>query len=192
MRYYLEFMANPLLQDFTGSNRDHLADVRRGIALQMAHLCPTCGVTIANIKDDEFSCRHGLITQIVYRARIVGTETYSAPGLVSIIQTWVASNISSIMVQSSRLHLDPSCSTKLDSLFATDCSHSTGPISPPTASPHALGHINEGEIGGITVGAVIILLLVVLIVVIILKKWRLKIIRRYTRAHTLACMPIIR
>ena len=95
------------------------------------------------------------------------------------------------MVQSSRLHLDPSCSTKLDTLFATDCSHSPGPFSPPTASPRALGHFNGGEIGGITVGAVIVLLLVVLIVVIILKKWRPKIIRRYARAHTLACMPRI-
>ena len=144
----------------------------------MAHLCPACGITIANIKDDEFSCRHGLTTQIVYRARIVGTETYSAPGLVSLMQTWVASNRASIMVYSSRLHLDPSCSITLDTLYATDCSNSQRPISPPTASP--LSHINGGEIGGIAVGVVIVLLLVVLIVVIILKKWRPKIIRRYT------------
>ena len=148
----------------------------------MAHLCPACGVTIANIKDDEFSCRHGLTTQIIYRARIVGTETYSAQGLVSLMQTWVASDRASVMVKSSRLHLDPSCSTTLDTLYAPDCSDGQGPISPPISPPTAspLGHINGGEIGGIAVGAVIVLLLVVLIVVIMLKKWRPKIIRRYT------------
>lgn len=91
------------------------------------------------------------------------------------MHSWVASDQASIMVRSSRLHLDPSCSTTLDTLYANDCSNG---VSPPTASP--LGHINGGEIGGIAVGAVIVLLLIVLIVVIMLKKWRPKIIRRYT------------
>ena len=153
-------------------------EVRSGLTRELAHLCPGCGLTVANIKDDEFSCRGGLTTQIVYRARIVGTEVYNAPGLISLMQSWVATNRASIMVRSSRLHIDPSCGITLDTLYTTDCSKGQGPVSPPTTSP--ITQVNGGEIGGIVVGAVIVLLLIILIVVIMLKKWRPKIIRRYT------------
>ena len=76
---------------------------------------------VANIKDDEFSCRGGITKQIVYRARIVGTDVYSSPGLVSLMQSWVGSGMASIMVQSSRLQLDPTCDTYLDTLQSPDC-----------------------------------------------------------------------
>ena len=95
--------------------------MHNGLAEELAHLCPTCGLTAANIKDNEFSCRGGLTKQIVYRARIVGTDVYSAPGLVSLLQSWVGSGRASIMVQSSRLQLDPTCDAYLDTLQAPDC-----------------------------------------------------------------------
>ena len=95
--------------------------MHKGLSEELAQLCPTCGLTIANIKDDEFSCRGGLTKKIVYRARIVGTDTYSAPGLVSLMQSWVGSGRASIMVQSSRLHLDPTCVASLDTLQSSDC-----------------------------------------------------------------------
>ena len=164
-------------QDFTESNIEDLAQVRDGLVQEFSHLCPRCGVTAANIKDNEFSCRGGLTKQIVYRARIVGTDVYSAPDLVSLMQSWVNSDRASVMVQSSRLHLDPTCSTSLDSLYDTDCISSSGPVNPPTAAP-AKGGVSGGEIGGIAVGAAIVLLLIILIVVIMLKKWRPKVIRR--------------
>ena len=153
-----------------------MVEVRNGLVQEFSHLCPRCGVTVANIKDDEFSCRGGLTDYIVYRARIVGTDTYSAPGLVSLMQSWVGSGRASIMVQSSRLHLDPTCDIQLDSLYDTDCLHN--PTKPPTAAPVNSRGVSSGEIGGILVGLVIILLLLVLVVVIILKKWRPKVIRR--------------
>ena len=99
---------------------------------------------------------------------------YSATGLVSLMQSWVGSGRASVMVQSTRLHIDPTCGTNLDSLYDVDCANK-----PPTASPSTGGHgFNVGEIGGIAVGAVIAILLIALIVVIILKKWRPKVIRR--------------
>ena len=107
---------------------------------------------------------------------MVGTDTYSATGLVSLMQSWVGSGKASIMVQSSRLNLDPTCDTNLDSLYDTDCLYS--PIKPPTAAPFNSHGVSGGEIAGIVVGLVIILLLVTLVVVIILKKWRPKVIRR--------------
>ena len=115
---------------------------------------------------------------------MVGTEVYSAPGLVSLVQSWVESDTGSVMIQSSRLHLDPTCYTKLDTLFANDCvtpvttpPYITASVKPPTAAP-VKSSISAGEIGGIAVGVVIVLLLIILIVVIILKKWRPKVIRR--------------
>ena len=132
---------------------------------------------------------------------MVGTDTYSAEGLVSLMQSWVESDIASVMVQSTRFHLDPTCYTKLDSLFAIDCikdqvpvttlppntkpttSESTPSVKPITSTPSVKpvpvnGSVSAGEIGGIAVGVVIVLLLIILIVVIICKKWRPKVIRR--------------
>ena len=107
---------------------------------------------------------------------MVGTNTYSAPGLVSLMQSWVDSGRASIMVRSSRLTLDPTCDTNLDSLYDTDCLYS--PTKPPTAAPFNRHGVSAGEIAGILIGVVIILLLIALVVVIILKKWRPKVIRR--------------
>ena len=84
-------------------------------------VCSTCGLTTANIRDDEFSCRGGLTNQIVYRAMIIGTSMYSAPGLVSLMESWVSSGTASITILSSRLHLDEDCSTQLDTLNEPDC-----------------------------------------------------------------------
>ena len=84
-------------------------------------VCSTCGLTTANIRDDEFSCRGGLTNQIVYRAMIIGTSVYSAPGLISLMESWVSTGTASITVLSSRLHLDEDCSTPLDTLNEPDC-----------------------------------------------------------------------
>ena len=149
----------------------------------------TCGLTIANIRDDEFSCRGGLTNQIVYRAMIIGTSTYSAPGLVSLIESWVASGTASITVLFSRLHLDKDCSTPLDTLDDPDCPlemATTAAVAPmtttlkeaktttkpedkgPNVKPIVAGTVRAGEIGGFLVGAVIVILLAVLILVIII------------------------
>ena len=101
---------------------DHLLRFRGAIIEEFnAQVCSTCGLTTANIRDDEFSCRGGLINQIVYRAMVIGTSMYSAPGLVSLMESWVASGTASITVLSSRLHLDKDCSTPLDTLSDPDC-----------------------------------------------------------------------
>ena len=175
------------MQDLTeGNNKDNLINVRNGLAEELAHLCQTCDLTTANIKNDEFSCRGGLTKQIVYRARIIGTDTYSAPGLVSLMQSWVGGGRASIMVQSSRLHLDPTCGTSLDTLKAPDCevvppvpTDSTKPTKPPKpeVQPFQSGSsgASVGEIGGIAVGGVIVVLLAILIVLIVVViMWKMK------------------
>ena len=179
-----------IMQGLTeGSSKDNLVNVRSGLAEELTHLCPRCRFTPGNIKDDEFSCRGGLTKQIVYRARIVGTDVYSAPDLVSLMQSWVGSGRASVMVQSSRLHLDPTCTTLLDSLKSPDCEGEGNPTPKPQSTdssaaskpkPDSNPQIGSsgaslGEIGGIAVGGVIIALLAILIVlIVVVVMWKMK------------------
>ena len=68
---------------YAGGSNNNLDSVRNGPAEELAHLCPTYDLTVANIKDNEFSYHGGLTMQTVYRPRIVGTDTYSDAGLVA-------------------------------------------------------------------------------------------------------------
>ena len=164
--FVYNYSTSHLLQDTTGSSKDNLDNIRRGLSEELIHLCPTCGLTAANIKEDEFSCRGGLTKQIVYRGRIVGTEVYSATGLISLIQSWVASGRASLMIQSSRLHLDPSCDVALDTLKSPDCPPKDVTVTNAQQSVVGGGGASVGEIGGIVVGGVIIALLAILIVIL--------------------------
>ena len=150
-------------------------------------VCPSCGLTIANIQDDEFSCHGGLTNRIVYRAMIIGTDTYSAPDLVSLIQSWIASGSASVGVFSTRLRFDKDCNTYLDTFNQPDCplhieSQQTTTAPKPkedvSLAPSAsANHVRAGEIGGILVGSVIIVLLAVLtlvITVMALRKYKCK------------------
>ena len=153
--------------------------MRKGLAQELAQLCTTCGLTAANIKDDEFSCHGGLTNFIVYRARIVGTDTYSAPGLVSLMQSWVGSGRASIMVQSSRLHLDPTCDAYLDTLQSPDCppgeqipSLWTSPITNSEFTEMTLS-VSDDESGsasggGVIAGSISAVVLVILCMLLIL------------------------
>ena len=180
-----------LLQDPNNNVTDRLLKFRRAIIEELdARVCPACGLKVANIRDDEFSCHGGLTNSIIYRAMIIGTDTYSAPSLVSLIQSWVASGSASITVFSSRLRFDKDCTTFLDSFSETDCPLNAEPQQTSTApkptemvdvSPSASPHqIRAGEIGGFLIGAIIIILLAVLIVVVVivaLKKYKCKTLR---------------
>ena len=94
---------------------------------------------------------------------------YSAPDLVSLMQSWVSSGMASIMFRSSRLHLDPTCNIKLDSLSntASNCidnqlqDHTTTSLYVmPTTT--VTGGVSRREVGGITVGVAIGVLLAVI------------------------------
>ena len=147
--------------------------MRKGLAQELAQLCPICGLTVANIKDDEFSCREGLTRQIVYRARIVGTDTYSGPGLVSLMQSWVGSGKASIMVQSSRLHLDPTCDAYLNTLQSSDCppreqSLLTSPSLEFTEMTILSGHDSESAEAGVIAGSISAVVVVTLAIISVL------------------------
>ena len=160
-------------------------------------MCPRCGLTTANIRDDEFSCRGGLTNQIVYRAMIIGTTTSSPSDLVSLIQSWVRGGAANIRLSSgTRLYIDRDCDTPLDTLWDPDCPLPTATTStpPPTISTTTISTtepdttapdttmqssgtersvgdaepvVRGGLIGGVVIAVVIVLLIVVLLVVLI-------------------------
>ena len=173
------------MQDPSKNITEQLLNVRRAIIQELdTRVCPSCGLTISNIRNDEFSCHGGLKNRIVYRAMIIGTDTYSATDLVSLIQSWITSGSASITVFSSRLRFDKDCTAFLDTLNDPDCPFNaeqqqtaTAPESvnmAPTASSY---HVRAAEIGGFLIGAIIIILLAVFILVIVvvaMKKYKCK------------------
>ena len=124
----------------------------------------------------------------------MGTDTNSAPNLVAIMHSWVARGTASISIASSRIHLNPACSTLLDTLKSPDC-RGTGPTRGPPAKPTGsslprvapfVGGASAGEIGGIIVGvviAILLLILVVLIAVVIYWKWKPSLLNRSAKKN---------
>lgn len=123
---------------------------------------------------------------------MAGTEVYSGPALVALMQSWIAGGRASIMVESFRLHLDPTCATTLDNIKASDCPMGTAlpetttstAFTPSSGSESVrLGStVGAGEIVGLVIGGVIILILVVLIVLlalVLLSKYKPTTPKRY-------------
>ena len=135
---------------------DKLPLFRRAIIDKLnSEVCPACNLTTVDISDDEFSCRGGLTKHIVYRGEISGTATYSAPALISLIQSWVASGSASITVLSYRLHLDKHCTTMLKDLSEPDC-----PL-------HADFGGTAGEMSGLLVGMIVFTIVTAVLIVVI-------------------------
>lgn len=147
-----------------------------------------CNLTLQHITDESFSCGQNLMDQVVYRARIIGTDNYSARDLVKLLQSWIGTQSAAITVGIPRLHLDPSCPASMDHLNAPDCpflipptTPTTEPTTPPqvqtTTQKASKSEVRPAEVGGVVIGAAIVVLLLALIsliIVVIVVKWRPK------------------
>ena len=167
------------------------------------NLCPTCSLGDNNIRDGEMSCRQVESDQlIVYRARMIGTDKYSATDLVQLLAGWVATGQASLLVDSVRLHVESQCETSLDRLSAPDCDiqevATTEELltTAATTSPQPTSQIltvttvttpsvitalqkqdslSAGDIGGLVIGviiAVLLLLFIVLLVMVLVRNCR--------------------
>ena len=83
----------------------------------------SCSFTEANIRNNEFSCR-SIANTVVFRAEIIYTTSqqgrYRAENLVTLVSEWAQSG-TSIVVDSTRLDVDPTCPTQLGSFQDDDC-----------------------------------------------------------------------
>ena len=153
-------------------SKERISFIRNSLLTQLKDsLCPSCRLFNRTVTDEELSCRERA-DQVVFRARIIGNSQYSASGLINLLQSWVMSGTASVSVNSIRYHIDPTCSTALDSLTAPDCAifgtasaPSTTSLSPAVSLSSITG-ISGGEIGGIIIGAVIVVLLLFFIALV--------------------------
>ena len=116
--------------------------------------------------------------QVIYRGRMLGTDSYSATGLVQMIGDWVQSVQGSIVVDSALLDLEAQCETVLDNPMAPDCTVTI----PTTATPTTVGsdntpslkpeaqsgnNLSGGAVGGLVLGLIIAVLLVIFIILLV-------------------------
>ena len=112
----------------------------------------------------EFSCR-GSTSAVVFRAELKYysyTEKYTASDFAEIVSSWVE-NGASLVVDNSRLSIDPTCPTELESFEADDCVTLSPSV---TQSPSGTAMTQPGAsvvIGGVA-GALCFLVLVVIAV----------------------------
>ena len=156
-----------------------------------------CEISTVHIQNDAFGCgQHDQL--ITYRGRILGGFDYSALGLVELMQAWIGSRQAAMVINSFRMQVDPSCPARLDSINADECplgdslpagvtipttnSKTTEPqkaTDPVVLMQNSESGIRAGEIGGITIGALILILLsalVLLIVGIVFCKGKMKMV----------------
>ena len=84
--------------------------------VQQVQMSCSCSFTEANIRNNEFSCR-SIANTVVFRAEIGHTR---AEDLLTLVSAWAQSG-TSIVVDSTRLDIDPTCPTQLGSLQDDDC-----------------------------------------------------------------------
>ena len=141
------FESTPLqhMQDENAPQK--ISDIRTGLLTHLNSQC-LCNLTTSHITNEELSCRQGLQNQISYRARIFGANTYSAAGLVQLLQAWVGTGTASIKVGLPRLEVDPSCPVILDNLLAPDCPPRT--TQPPATTARTASTTVSSETTGTT------------------------------------------
>ena len=125
----------------------------------------SCNFTEADIPNFEFSCR-SIENTVVFRAEIVytafGEDPYTADGLVTLVSTWAQSGTTSISVDSTRLDVDPSCPTQLESFQVGDCESETVTDEPGGTSAAAL----SGAIGAVCVLLIVIGIIIVVVILV--------------------------
>ena len=142
--------------------------------VQQAQMRCLCDFTETNIQNYEFSCR-SIENTVVFRAQISYTSLqqarYRADSLVTLVSAWAQSG-TSIVVDSTRLDIDPTCPTQLGSFEDDDCQLVlTDPSVTDTTSTDPTGTVGGnvaivGAIGGV-VGVVCVLLIICSIMLII-------------------------
>ena len=110
-------------------------DIVSAVVQQVQMRC-LCSFTETNVQNYEFSCR-SIENTVVFRAEIIYTSLqqarYRADNLVTLVSGWAQSR-TSIVVDSTRLDVDPACPTQLGSFQDGDCELTNTPATDPTGT----------------------------------------------------------
>ena len=123
----------------------------------------SCGFTAVNIQDNEFSCR-SIENTVVFRAEIMYSGNFNADELVGFISDWIQGG-ASIVTDGTRLAVDNSCPTQLDSFLSDDC------VSTDQGETLSTGAIVGGIVGGV---CVLLISTSIITVVILVRRRKLK------------------
>jgi hypothetical protein len=93
--------------------------VKAQVIAELSTLC-SCNISSQNIQNDVFGCGQ-LDHQIIYRGRLLGSDDYSALGLLELMQSWINSDRAFLSVNFFRMRVDSTCVTRLDTSNAPDC-----------------------------------------------------------------------
>ena len=132
-----------------------VSHILSGVSDVVSEMC-SCSFVTDIIRRYEFSCR-GSVSSVVFRAELKYysyTEEYTASDFVEIISSWVE-NGASLVFDDSRLSVDPTCPTYLESFEADDC-QSSSPL-PTSESPSPSSSDNIIVIGGVAAACFILL-----------------------------------
>ena len=129
--------------------------------VQQVQMRCSCNFTETNIQNYEFSCR-SIENTVVFRAGIIYTSLqqarYRAENIVTLVSGWAQSG-TSIVVDSTRLDVDPACPTQLGSFQDGDCVW--------TDTPGTVGgNVATFASLGVVVGVVCVLLIICIIIII--------------------------
>ena len=154
-----------------------------------------CNFTEINIQNNEFSCR-SIENTVVFRAEIIYTglqqARYRAENLVTLVSGWAQSG-TSIVVDSTRLDVDPACPTQLGSFQDGDCVLTDTPGTDPTsADTTGTDTTSTATVGGnvatfaslgVVFGVVCVLLIIcsIIIIIFVVQRKRKHRIFRYIR-----------
>ena len=169
-------------------------DIVSAVVQQVQMRC-LCNFTETNIQNYEFSCR-SIENTVVFRAAIIYTSLqqarYRADNLVTLVSGWVQSG-TSIVVDSTRLDVDPTCPTHLGSFQDGDCELINTPATDTTGTDTTgTDTTGTGVVGGnvatsaslgVVFGVVCVLLIIcsIIIIIFVVRRKRKHRIFRYIR-----------
>ena len=176
MQNVLDLFVFAFLQDERRTRKFN--DIVSAVVQQVQMRC-LCNFTETNIQNYEFSCR-SIENTVVFRAAIIYTGSqqgrYRAENLVTLVSGWAQSG-TSIVVDSTRIDVDPACPTQLGSFQDGDCeltdtpgtdTTSTDTTGTDTTSTATVGgNVATFASLGVVVGVVCVLLIICSIIITI-------------------------
>ena len=165
------------------------ADIITAIVQSVKESC-SCTFSQANVQNREFSCR-SIENTVVFRAEIIYDNPeqngYRARDLVKFVSAW-AQRGTSIVVDSTRLDVDPACPTQLESLQDGDCEVSrveaTTVNTEATITPTVNTIIFSAAIGGGCLTFLLVIFIIVMAIILVRCKRRKESDKRYDNMLT--------
>ena len=185
---YLIYFVFVFLQDERRTQK--FMDIVSAVVQEVQMRC-SCNLTETNIQNYEFSCR-SIENTVVFRAAIIYTGSQQgrnrAENLVTLVSEWAQSE-TSIVVDSTRLDIDPTCPTQLGSFQDGDCELTNTPGTDTTGTDTTgtdttgTDTTGTGVVGGnvatsaslgVVVGVVCVLLIIcsIIIMIFVIRKKR--------------------